>query len=941
MSIVLRRSAPLLAVLVACAPLEPIPENACGNQVLERDRGEDCDTFAAAGDVAPKGVVLTCGAPNEARACLYTCDRAVTAGCPVGWACGTDAVCRKPALAFSAGTPTTMSVRPEEVAFADFDGNALHDLAFFSGDALVIRYATGGGGFGPELLDALGSAGVGRSFGFGAAIGAVDGDTIADLVAPTPGGALVLRGSATQILQPVPYPAVVMPVPRTTYQLPTLAAVRAPGALAETVVFLAYRGRETLIFPSAEGMLRPLEGARLPAPALDTSMSVGRVARLVAVADLDGDGGSELAVGYSGHALIALASARVGTSTGVPDIVALPTRSVELPSPLGDVLVLADFDADGDADLIAEVVTPGGRPRVVVARYDAAAGAFAAPEPVVVPALAAMFDAGVLAIGDVNFDRRADFVVAGLPDREGVMVGSVVVSTATAGTYRSAPIAGEILGEAVLGDFNRDGAPDVAATGLVTPGIGIYLGSGLGIFNPSRVETTAFVHTLRVGDFDGDYVGDLMFLEESQGVLDAASIAVGSETVRLQVAFGRSQGAPGAPVSMGDVPRPRSLIPANFIDFDLVSDVAMLTSDDDGALDVPRYAYYAFRGASDRRVRATLGIAGPGRPIAGVWLGNFDAQDGTDLVAFAQPLSGPLDPLLTNVRPLWGLTGTDLRASASEAGHPIVAAGCDHVLRDTNNLKRGFVAQLALATEGEAGARRDLLVRFGASSEASLGAGMLELSALDVQLERTSASCADETTPTHGLGEVTVARLVDADGDQRDDLLLVQDGVDAAQGTNGITIRWSARLRAGRRGLVHDDVVVVAGPASDPVVDVALTDLDADGLADLVAATYGGVYVARQVAPRTFAAFVPVDGGALPGGVGGGGGMPAAERAVGPMPQLVGQVRIFAEDFDGDRLADVLVIRDRTVQPYRGLPVPPGGGRLIDEKQQRVEEEGP
>ena len=34
-----------------------------------------------------------------------------------------------------------------------------------------------------------------------------------------------------------------------------------------------------------------------------------------------------------------------------------------------------------------------------------------------------------------------------------------------------------------------------------------------------------------------------------------------------------------------------------------------------------RLGVYAFRGASDRRLRATLGIAGPGGPIAGAWMG--------------------------------------------------------------------------------------------------------------------------------------------------------------------------------------------------------------------------------------------------------------------------------------------------------------------------------
>src|SRR5689334_15139509 len=76
----------LVVAAAACANLEPMAHDVCGNAVIERDAGEDCDTH-----VFEAGV--RCAEAGEAHACRYVCG--AESVCPTGWGCGNDGVCRE------------------------------------------------------------------------------------------------------------------------------------------------------------------------------------------------------------------------------------------------------------------------------------------------------------------------------------------------------------------------------------------------------------------------------------------------------------------------------------------------------------------------------------------------------------------------------------------------------------------------------------------------------------------------------------------------------------------------------------------------------------------------------------------------------------------------------------------------------------------------------
>src|SRR5688500_2644196 len=89
---------PIAFSLFACG-VDPIEVDVCGNNVVEAT--EDCDSRPRP-EHADQAV--TCAAPGAANECRYTCDRAAAvAGCPAGWECGEDNLCRHASGQYSTG----------------------------------------------------------------------------------------------------------------------------------------------------------------------------------------------------------------------------------------------------------------------------------------------------------------------------------------------------------------------------------------------------------------------------------------------------------------------------------------------------------------------------------------------------------------------------------------------------------------------------------------------------------------------------------------------------------------------------------------------------------------------------------------------------------------------------------------------------------------------
>ena len=142
-------------------------------------------------------------------------------------------------------------------------------------------------------------------------------------------------------------------------------------------------------------------------------------------------------------------------------------------------------------------------------------------------------------LADLNGDGKADLVIGGSPEAVGDGGIGVLLSNGD-GTFPQ-PVFYKVndgaLGNAVVGDFNGDGIPDVAAGG--TKGIWFFKGKGDGTFHAGFLAVATPSQALWSGaaDFNGD------------GKLDLAVSAYPSGVYML---FGKGNGTFKQPVVLGD-----------------------------------------------------------------------------------------------------------------------------------------------------------------------------------------------------------------------------------------------------------------------------------------------------------------------------------------------------------------------------------------------------
>ena len=160
-------------------------------------------------------------------------------------------------------------------------------------------------------------------------------------------------------------------------------------------------------------------------------------------------------------------------------------------------LAVGDFNEDGAQDL----ATHAGIQRVAQILYGTGSGAFAAP--VFIDTLPCVV--GSLLVGDLDADENDDLLLWGAGD-------ACLMMGRGDGTFE-APVnighSGDTSGVAI-GDFNDDGHPDYATTGVHTTTVSVYLGIGGGAFAPGTAYPLRAPGFLPVaGDFNDDGVIDL------------------------------------------------------------------------------------------------------------------------------------------------------------------------------------------------------------------------------------------------------------------------------------------------------------------------------------------------------------------------------------------------------------------------------------------------
>lgn len=507
-----------------------------------------------------------------------------------------------------------------QLRIADVDGDGVDDLVAFTLGGVSVRYGSGDGRFVDDFEFPVPLEGA------EADVADVNLDGRADALIPVSTGALVLLGQAERVMVPAPFLQAIgdgAPIarlilaiaPAQTGAISTLLLVEEPttGAPAIELASLSGVGRTQAVLPIPFGASRP-------------SAAIAR----------DADDRLYVAVGFTGGDRLALVRFDVPETCGVscwPEQTAM-SIPLELPASLSDAELatvrsrseaedgawttepavhVVDAADDDALDVIALVRDRSDRLRVIV---------WPGPDfrdPFVVATesgarldVRVVADSWPLAFGDVDGDGALDTV-----ETNGVWSSAF-------GAYIARPQL-DLWTEALVADLNRDGYLDVAAASAFIEGVDVFVGSGLPALNRSRIDTSAAVDRLAAGDFNGDFVTDLLFSERTFE-------DVGDDSSTLFLAPGRLQGAPDSKVTVGKLSYIQEILPLYLpsAEPDLVEDVIIHSSPEPDGRGVALAAL--LEGSTDGRLVSFLG-SGDGSSQA-LKAGRFsaDRREGVDLL---------------------------------------------------------------------------------------------------------------------------------------------------------------------------------------------------------------------------------------------------------------------------------------------------------------------
>jgi FG-GAP-like repeat len=662
----------------ACATLNDLPENTCGNLIIEQANGEDCDGNPIGSDggvtAAPAG--FTCSS-----ACRVTCTAASDAGvaqCPDGWGCGVDGICRRPAGTFTAaGVDITENV--DHLLLGDLDGDGRKDVVVDTGVDLRVHY------FGDDgVLEQTTSIDAEQP---SPALGDFNNDGITDISYRLDSAVTVRLGSADRALSAVPFP---LPLPtspdlsvKTTERLIAIDAIGAGGVGIDPS---KYKLRELLRVEP--GSVTTFFGISTDPAAVVTLAPTGQSALPTTV--------TPIPVGWFDEAAPCSQFVLANNASNVvevyrPCVAGAPFAqwneggapiTVKLPSTPTTVVVAGpayavDVNHDGHLDLVVYAVDTTTKEIQLDVAYGDGTGAFGST-PLANDSLADRY----LCLTTISLKTGMDSACAVLPplavadfDGDGALdvvnecgVFLAEKGTGTCGQYgalTATALSGSGLAAAVwttarVVDLNGDGAPDVVAGTCQEASITYLENAGSGIFNTYQIPTTGGVDDLEVGDFDGDLVPDVLFSERTSPLLCSdATVAPTAESIGI--VFGARSSGPSAPVELADLPPLSQLVPGYLTSptdaYDKVTDLVALAADGDSG----QYLFDVFQGSTDRQIIAPYFLIDPskGQPNTpwlvgmGRLLGS-DKGDGLVVLSSEPPTaSAPMPGAVPHEAKLW------------------------------------------------------------------------------------------------------------------------------------------------------------------------------------------------------------------------------------------------------------------------------------------------
>ncbi|KAB2899258.1 MAG: hypothetical protein F9K40_10465 [Kofleriaceae bacterium] len=831
-----------VVALVACTELGDVERDECGNGVVEPASGEDCD--GAEG----------CGEPGTEQACRILCSD--TVACPGNAACGLDGVCHAPGGTFALAT--TVPWTTPHLLVADTSGDGYPELVGVGAQHVDVRL--GARDLSLSALPVIPSPPLAGT----PQVADLEGDGDADITLPVGLGVFSLSGSAATVLDPFFYNSFDAPadgrIVANAVEFANFISVPLIAAhdVASGMSILLFPGDDSTavaLFPTGR-TVDELVGENLPVGTLVTgSLNVRAVA-----------------LPFTTGRAIALYDVTLAASLTIA-----PRAAVMLPlaTEVKNGAWFADFDGDGHQDLVVSVEA-GGVEALAVAWGNGNGGvvdsAGAANQATVVwradrdqdgqpgldgalePVMVAQVTDNLLVLGDEN---DADVIAAGgLYTTHCVFRNQCALHLLRASTR---PWSG-----AIVSDLNKDGLPDVAAFADHQTGIDLLLNTTTTLlFNDAIVPTQNAVERLITGDFNGDAIEDLAYVDAILGV---------PFTDALSVAYGQYLGPPSTPVAMGTVGEMIAgggLLANGFVGgFDYIDDIVLVTDRQVGG-ETRRGAAFLF-GSTTRRMFAPL-LADP-LPLE-------DRAVSSSVVAEVFTIDGNGDPyadLVVLTETVYGPSA----ASGEETAGVTVPHARFFVGQSDGQVDEAGAIDLSIVASGVGGAHWIGADVIGSPIDEAVGLrgdGGLVIVRLDGGC--TGPACITPVAPPEELADPTGFRAVDADDDGDLDLLAVMRnrGLSTARGSQ-LVVWWNDD------GFSPTRIAQVSGDGA--IVDAAFLDLTRDGVHELVVLEHGGAGDGLRYAQLTAGTY----------------------SALAPLAAVTDGVALQSADVNGDGLDDLVVV---------------------------------